>query len=125
MNIKKYLRISQKICWSIYFLFISTLALKDVVDMPSKEIIIDFMVCLPSLAGLLIYIFRWKMLVMEFWKVYFFVFLTWSLYRNIILQWILIPLDIRQVFLFILLFAPLYYSLYKISFSAKSPLLEA
>ncbi|MCK5706364.1 MAG: hypothetical protein KAI43_01835 [Candidatus Aureabacteria bacterium] len=123
MNIKTLIKNLKKFLWILYFLFLLTIALWELFVFRSPEALLDFAISLPAKVGLLIFIFRLRILVVEYWRLYLFVFLAWSLYWNIVMRWVYYPLDVLSVFKFVLMLFPLYFALYKIAFSRKSPLI--
>ncbi|MBN1521046.1 MAG: hypothetical protein JW928_00825 [Candidatus Aureabacteria bacterium] len=131
MSIKKNHSLFSKIIWTIYLLFLVFLQATEIITQHSFRDYVDLLISLPSIAGLYAYIYRKKLLAIELWKAYFFVFLTWNLYRNIVMEWVsqviemlLAPFGLVDIFIYVLLLCPLYYALYKIAFSSKSPLVS-
>jgi hypothetical protein len=117
----------KRLLWSLYFVFLVFLQVWELVQNPVRLTMIDTMVSLPALAGLLMHAWGRAAAAPQLWRAYFFVFLTWSLYKNIVLAWaaellkaIGVSFSILQVFMYILLFCPLYYALFKTAFSRNA-----
>jgi hypothetical protein len=126
LNIRKSLVLKRSL-WSLYFAFLLFLQVSELIQNPVRLTMIDTMVSLPALVGLLMHAWGRAAAAPQLWRAYFFVFLTWSLYRNIVLEWasellmaIGVSFSILQVFIYVLLFCPLYYALFKTAFSRNA-----
>ncbi len=115
--------------WLSYVFFLISMLIQEFrYSAWSFIIITDGLISILVIVGILIYAFRIRLLTIEWWKLFLFVYLTWSVYKNIIIEvakseikhgFSIFP--ITNIFTYVFMLIPSYYALYKLSFSKKSP----